>query len=131
MRSFNLFEAPPRWERSINRGLMRSSESFLIGSFFLLDLFGISEAWQQYAPGTTAGSAGLVFFLCLFLFFVFFASYYVLHLCDKTRERLHSGVIDSDSRRTLLNVSYMGYRLYLILLLIPAIIFLAIQSIHP
>lgn len=127
----DLFEATPRWEKAIDRGLLKSSESFLIGCFFLLDLFGISNAWQQYAPASTGRAAGLAFFLCLFLALVFFSTYYVLRLCRETRNRLRSGFIDADSRRTLLNVSYMGYRVYLALLLVPAILLLAVQSLHP
>jgi len=131
MRSFYLFEAPPRWEKDIDRGLMKSSESFLIGCFLLLDLASIADAGKHYALDSAQVSAGLATFLFLFLLLIFFSSYYLVRLCNETRERLRSGFIDGDSRRTLLNVSYMGYRLYLILLVIPAIIFLAIQSIHP
>jgi hypothetical protein len=126
-----LFEATPKWENAIDRGLLKSSESFLPGCYLLMNFTGIAYMFGHYPVHSAKPFAGLLAFLCMFLFSVVFSSYYVLRLCDETRDRLRSGFIDPATRRTLLNVSYMGYRLYLILLLIPAIILLAVQSVHP
>lgn len=126
-----LFEATPKWEKAIDRGLLQSSEFFLAGCYLFMDFTCIAYIFSNYPSHSAKLLAGLLGFLFLFLFFVAFSTYYMVRLCRETRDRLRSSFVDADSRRTLLNVSYMSYRVYLILLVLPAVIFLAIEAVHP
>ena len=126
-----LFQASPKWEQAIDRGIITSSESFIAGCFLVMDFTSALYALPHYSLNSTKMWTNLILFLGLFLLLVMLSGYYVFRLCTETRERLRSGFIDADSRRTLLNVSYMAFRIYLILLFIPVIFFFAIQAVHP
>lgn len=121
------FEAPPGWEKAVAQGLFQSRYSFTIGLYFLLDALAISSLWGRY-HFTVTGLALLLGFLFLI---VTVATYLLTGLCGRIRERLSSSFIDADSRRTLLNASYVGYRLYLIILAAPFAILYAILAARP
>jgi hypothetical protein len=122
----SLFEATPRWEKAIEEGLMRSGHVGSVTMFLLLDCLAIAGALAHYSV-TTAVVTVIFSFL---LFLLFGSSYIILRLCDEARLRIACKPMDSDSRRAFLNISYMGFRLYLILIATPGILFLAMQAVR-
>lgn len=121
-----LFEATPRWEQTIDEGIIRSGHVASVTMFLLLDCLAIAGAFTHYSVTTAVVTVIFTFLLCL----LFGSSYIILRLCDETRLRLACDPVDGDSRRTLLNISYMGFRLYLILIATPGILFLAMQAVR-
>ena len=92
-----------------------------------MDFLALADIARQYSFTAT----GLIVLLSCLFALILIASYMVIRLCNQTRQQLRSGFLDPAPRRTLLNVSYLGYRLYLGVIIAPALIFYAILAAHP
>jgi hypothetical protein len=125
-----LFRASQDWEQAIEKGLGRSSAAMMAVIFLALNVIGLVNDFRSYGTLTPKQAITVDIFLLLFAAMVALSSYYVVRICRDIQQRVRSGFLDAESRQTLLNVSYMGFRLYLILLCTSSLIFIGLDALR-